>query len=152
MQQQNYQDLEIAGLPSLHLTELSSYWTQAWGLKPHKHISQEMLIASLAFKIREGRGEGLNHDQKEKLTQLVRAYKRSKEEGSQRQISLGVGTQLIRDWGGTRHAVIVRKDGFEYKDKIYKSLSAIASDITGTRWNGWIFFGVKKTGNGRAAA
>lgn len=106
-----------------------------------------MLIASLALKISEAQGKGLSHEQKEKLSQLVTAYKRNKEEGSQRKLSLGAGTQLIRDWGGTRHMVTIRKDGFEYKDKLYKSLSAVATDITGTRWNGWVFFGIKKSSN-----
>ena len=145
MQQQNYKELDIVELQDLHIATLANYWAQAWKLKAHRNISREMLIDSLALKIREAQGQGLNHDQKEKLNQLISAYKRSKEEGSQRKLSLGAGTQLIRDWGGTRHMVTVRKDGYEYKEKLYKSLSAVASDITGTRWNGWVFFGVKKS-------
>ena len=152
MQQQNYQKLDIAKLHDLHIATLSKYWSQAWKLKPHRNISREMLIDSLALKIREARGQGLSHDQQEKLNQLVNAYKRNKEEGSQRKLSLGAGTQLIRDWGGTRHMVIVRKDGYEYKEKLYKSLSAVASDITGTRWNGWVFFGIKKSSNQGSAS
>lgn len=150
MQQQNYQELDILDLQNLHIAALSKYWAQAWKIKAHRHISREMLMASLVLKIREAQGKGLSHEQREKLSQLVTAYKRNKEEGSQRKISLGTGTQLIRDWGGTRHMVTVRKDGFEYKDKLYKSLSAVASDITGTRWNGWVFFGIKKSSNGGA--
>lgn len=151
MQQQNYQELDILGLQNLHIAALSKYWAQAWKIKAHRHISREMLIASLALKIREAQGNGLSHEQREKLSQLVTAYKRNKEEGSQRKLTLGTGTQLIRDWGGTRHMVTVRKDGFEYKDTLYKSLSAVATDITGTRWNGWVFFGIKKSSNGVAA-
>lgn len=52
--------------------------------------------------------------------------------------------QLIRDWNGIRHVVSVRNDGrYEYNGKIYGSLSAVAREITGTRWNGKIFFKVK---------
>jgi hypothetical protein len=54
-----------------------------------------------------------------------------------------VGTRLIREWQGTEHLVTIRDDGFEYQGMPYKSLSAIARAITGTRWNGWVFFGLK---------
>jgi len=50
---------------------------------------------------------------------------------------------LIREWQGAEHSVTVRDDGYEYQGRPYKSLSAIARLITGTRWNGWIFFGLK---------
>jgi hypothetical protein len=62
------------------------------------------------------------------------------------------GTRLIREWQGVEHAVTVRDDGYEYQGKPYKSLSSIARAITGTRWNGWVFFGLKNTRAGAAKA
>ena len=56
---------------------------------------------------------------------------------------------MIREWQGIEHAVTVRGDDFEYQGRPYKSLSAIAREITGVRWNGWVFFGLK---NHRGAA
>jgi hypothetical protein len=53
------------------------------------------------------------------------------------------GTRLIREWQGVEHCVTVRDHDFEYHGRPFKSLSAIARAITGTRWNGWIFFGLK---------
>ena len=53
------------------------------------------------------------------------------------------GTRLIREWKGVENAVTVRDDGYEYQRAPYKSLSSIARAITGTRWNGWVFFGLK---------
>jgi len=53
------------------------------------------------------------------------------------------GTRLIREWQGVEHCVTVRDDGYEYQGRPYKSLSAVARAITGTRWNGWLFFGLK---------
>jgi hypothetical protein len=53
------------------------------------------------------------------------------------------GTRLIREWQGVEHCVTVRDSDLEYQGRPYKSLSAIARAITGTRWNGWIFFGLK---------
>jgi hypothetical protein len=53
------------------------------------------------------------------------------------------GTRLIRDWQGVEQIVTVTQDGFEWQGRPYRSLSAIARAITGTRWNGWVFFGLK---------
>jgi len=53
------------------------------------------------------------------------------------------GTRLLREWQGVEHVVTVTADGFEWQGRPYKSLSAIARAITGTRWNGWVFFGLK---------
>ena len=59
------------------------------------------------------------------------------------------GTRLLREWQGVEHTVTVLADGFDYDGRPYKSLSAIARAITGTRWNGWLFFGLRKQGRGR---
>ena len=53
------------------------------------------------------------------------------------------GTRLIREFQGVEHTVTVLQDGYEYQGRPYQSLSAIARAITGTRWNGWVFFGLK---------
>lgn len=55
------------------------------------------------------------------------------------------GTRLIREWRGVEYCVTVRHDDFEYQGRPYKSLSAIARHITGTQWNGLVFFGLKNT-------
>ena len=52
------------------------------------------------------------------------------------------GTKLLREWDGTEHTVTVLKDGFDWQGRKYKSLSAVARAITGTRWNGYRFFGL----------
>ena len=53
------------------------------------------------------------------------------------------GTRLIREWQGVQHVVTVRADDFEFEGRPYQSLSAIARHITGTRWNGRVFFGLR---------
>ena len=143
MQQQNYQDLTRQNLEKMPIEQLRKHWLSAWKLKPHKYIGKKMLIAALLYKIREANGDGMNYEQKEKLDHLVKAYKRNKSVGAVRQLQIKSGTQLVKEWKGKRHAVIVKSGFFEYEGKKYSSLSAIASHITGTRWNGWTFFGVK---------
>ncbi len=54
-----------------------------------------------------------------------------------------VGTRLVREHAGVEHVITVQSDGFEWEGRPYRSLSAIARAITGTRWNGWTFFGLK---------
>ena len=53
------------------------------------------------------------------------------------------GTRLIREWQGVEHVVTVTRDGYEWQGRPYTSISALARAITGTRWNGWVFFGLK---------
>ncbi len=142
--EQSFEKLNELQVESLELDALRKYWAQAWKVRPHPHISRKMLTRSLQFKIREARGLGLSYDQQTKLDQLVRSYKRSRAEGSKRQFSIKSGTRFIREYGEARHVVTVQGGLFEYNNKTYKSLSAIASEISGTRWNGWTFFGVKK--------
>ena len=59
---------------------------------------------------------------------------------------LVTGTQVVREYQGVEYRVTVLEDGFEYAGKPYRSLSAIARAITGTRWNGLVFFGLKRPG------
>ncbi len=100
-----------------------------------------MLEKSLAYK---QRGQRLNADQQKRLEQLIKQYKRNPNCFDENVPVLKPGTRLVRNWNGTRHSVLVQSAGYEYKGKVYGSLSQIASEITGTRWNGWIFFGLKK--------
>ena len=60
------------------------------------------------------------------------------------------GTKLLRKWDGIEHTIIVLKDGFDWKGRRFKSLSAVAREITGTRWNGYRFFGLRERMRGVA--
>ena len=59
------------------------------------------------------------------------------------------GTRLVREWDGVEHCVTVLADGFEYDGRSFRSLSAIARAITGTRWNGPLFFGLRNAVKGQ---
>ena len=133
----------IARIP---LNELRHKWTEAWGMKPHRRISRAMLEKSLEFKLRKIRGEGLSEEQRTRLDRLVTAYKRNPRFFEENLSELKPGVRLAKIYKGEHHNVLVHTDGYEYRDKRYGSLSEIATVITGTRWNGWIFFGLKKRG------
>ena len=128
-------------LKSVPLEELRARWSHAWGYEPHSRLGRVMMEESLKFKEQSN----LSSEQQARLDQLIKQYKRNPkcfDEGS----VLKPGTRLSRAHQGKQHNVLVKSDGFEYKGRSYKGLSQIANDITGKRWNGWVFFGLKKAG------
>ena len=131
-------------MQDLSLEELRAQWAVAWNMEPHARIGRSMLERSLAYKLREQSGGGLRPDQKERLNKLIKAYKRNPDCFDQGHAALKPGMKLIRNWQGKAHTVTVTAKGFEYKETEYSSLSTIANEITGSRWNGWLFFGLKK--------
>lgn len=134
-------DNNIARLP---MAELRRQWAECWGIKPHWRIGRQMLEKSLLFKQREVRGEGMTPEQSKRLDNLITKYKRDPASFDQGPAGLKPGTKLVRAHQGKKHIVLVKPDGFEYRKQHYDSLSEIAFVITGTRWNGWLFFGVKR--------
>jgi hypothetical protein len=137
------EEVDISRMP---LEELRRRWAEVWGVEPHVRIGRSMLERSLNFKLRESCGRGMTQEQQKKLDNLVAAYKRNPSSFDPETVNLKPGTRLIKDWNGTRYSVLVLAEGFEYGDRKYRSLSEIASFITGTRRNGWVFFGLKKSG------
>ena len=99
----------------------------------------EILRAEIAYRLQE-RFYGISIPEGAK--ELLAAS------GGDRTPSSGLplsGTRLVREWKGEAHEVIVRDDGMiEYRNGLYRSLSAVARKITGTNWNGRLFFGLKK--------
>lgn len=128
----------------LPLHELRKIWTCAWELKPHSRIGRTMLLKSLKYKILEHKTQGLTAEQRQRLEQLIKSYKRNPSYFDENTPALKPGTRLVRHWNGTRCSVLVQNTGYEYKGRNYSSLSQVAFEITGTRWNGWVFFGLKK--------
>jgi len=131
-------------IAQLSLEELRQQWAEAWCLLPHDRIGRLTLEKSLAFKLREQRGEWLNTEQRQRLDQLISAYKRNSKFFDEDLSDLKPGIRLVKNYNGEHHSVEVLTAGFRYREKVYGSLSEIASTIAGTRWNGWVFFGLKK--------
>ncbi len=88
---------------------------------------------------------GLSPQVQRKINRLVIEYEKTRKIGSvqYRTLNLTSGVRLIREFKGEKHEVTTLERGFEYRGRTYKSLSAIANEITGTRWNGKVFFGVR---------
>lgn len=129
--------MDIQNLP---LDVLRNEWEKVWGQKPHVRIGRVMLEKSLAYKL----NNKPNAEEEKRLKQLIKDYKRNPKCFDERADALKPGTRLVRNYNGIKHNVIVKAQGFEYNGNEYSSLSQIANKITDKRWNGWVFFGLKK--------
>jgi hypothetical protein len=135
---------QLADLKSAPTPALKVKWRQLFDCEPPPY-NRRFLESRLAYRIQELAYGGLKPETLERLDALADELDRNPPVKGRR-ISQDlpiVGTRLIREWQGAEHSVTVRDDGFEYQGRPYKSLSAIARAITGTRWNGWVFFGLK---------
>ena len=141
---------QLAALKHAPASALKIKWRALFDTEPPPY-NRRFLESRLAYRIQELAHGGLKPATVEKLRVLAKQY--DGKPGARRKIRSDnlpvVGTRLIREWQGVEHRVTVRDNGFEYQGRPYKSLSAIAREITKVRWNGWVFFGLK---NNRGAA
>jgi hypothetical protein len=132
----------IAALKGMSAVELKKQWRELFDTEPPP-FNRPYLESRLAYRIQELAYGGLKPQTIERLEALGEAL----ETGAARKRSSDnrpiAGTQLMREFQGIEHYVTVRDNDFEYRGRPYKSLSAIARVITGTRWNGLVFFGLK---------
>ena len=135
---------KIAALKTAPMPALKTMWRDLFDAAPPPY-NRRFLESRLAYRIQELAYGGLKPETIERLEALAENLGDSepatrRRRGTERPV---IGTRLIREWQGIEHCVTVRNEGYEYQGRPYKSLSAIARGITGPRWNGWIFFGLK---------
>ena len=140
---------QLAMLQSMDIGQLREKWLDLFGAAPPDY-KRQFLIKRLAWRIQELFYGGLSESSKDRLRQVaqddpVASVTRNIPQERKQESSLLPGTRFVRIWNGARHEVSVQEDGFEYRGRIFASLSAVAREITGTRWNGKIFFGMKKS-------
>src|SRR6266571_3321452 len=136
---------QLAALKTAPVADLKNKWRDLFDSEP-PHYNRRFLENRLAYRIQELAYGGLSEDAIERLDALADQLEGKKpKRPSPLQNRPIAGTRLIREWKGIEHCVTVRQDDFEYQGRPYKSLSAIARNITGTRWNGLVFFGLKNT-------
>jgi hypothetical protein len=141
----------LTALKSMSVNDLKAEW-QAMFDAPAPNNSRTFLESRLAYRIQE-----LTYGGPDKQTRRLLGLLADEVEGTltcKAQIADPrnpvVGTKLIREWDGVAHTVIVLKDGFDWGGQRYQSLSAVARAITGTRWNGYRFFGLRERKRGEA--
>ena len=138
---------QIADLHNKTQDELKALWKEYFGVEPPAY-RRGFLIRGLAHRIQELTFGGLPPAYQQRLDDLVDDQPKGKGRGRTVSVHtrldqpLLIGTRLKREYQGVAHEVTVTDGGFEYRGHRFKSLSAVARDITGTRWNGWLFFGL----------
>jgi plastocyanin len=143
---------EIARLRDLDLQDLRIVWQKHYGTTAPKTLRRRILILSIAWRIQAAAAGGLKPSTLKFLRQVADAAQSGTAVRSPSARRIRPGTQLIRVWQDRTHTVTALADGFEWQGSRYRSLSEIARTITGTQWNGLVFFGVKsKRSNSRAA-
>jgi len=135
----------LAALKAMTVNELKAEWGKLFSSAPPNN-SRQFLQQRLAYRIQELTYGGLAKP----VTRLLDALADEVEGKKVRKSVISdprnpvIGTRLVREWDGMEHVITVMKDGFDWQGRRYKSLSAIARDITGTRWNGYRFFGLRE--------
>jgi Protein of unknown function (DUF2924) len=137
----------LAALKAAATPALRQQWRELFGAEPPAY-NRRFLESRLAYRIQELAYGGLKPETIARLEALGEKLDGGKisvrrMRGEDRPI---VGTRLVREHDGVEHRVTVLQGGYEYEGRRYRSLSAIARAITGTRWNGWRFFGLRHRG------
>lgn len=134
----------LAALKTTPTPELKVQWRELFASEPPP-FNRQYLVTRLAYRIQELAYGGLKPETVRRLEKLGEDL----DGGNpiKRRIRTDIkpitGTRLLREWQGVEHVVTVTADGFEWQGRPYQSLSSIARAITGSRWNGWVFFGLK---------
>jgi Protein of unknown function (DUF2924) len=146
-QTQEQVEAEIAGLPALSLEALRERWRALYGNPAPRSLRRGLLIRAVAYQLQVKAFGGLSAATKKKLREIAVAAREGRFDPAVIGPRVKPGTRLIRVWQGETHSVLVLEDGFEWNGTRYRSLSLVAKTITGTNWNGWTFFGVKRPGS-----
>lgn len=137
----------IVALKAMPIDKLKQTWRDLYQTEPPAY-NRKHLENRLAYRIQELAYGGLKPSTVKRLEELGEKLDGGNPRVRSRRVDGRpvAGTKLIREWQGTAHEVIIHVDHFEYEGRPYKSLSHIAKHITGTVWNGWAFFGLRKVG------
>lgn len=129
---------EIERIQTLGLDDVRRLWQQTFKKSSPKALSRDLLVRMLAWHIQEQAFGG--HDRT--TLKILASYAKGAPDAPRKR-RLKPGTEIVREYQGERHTVIITTEGFRWRDDDYPSLTAIARIITGTNWNGPRFFGLR---------
>ena len=141
---------QVAELPNMKSIELREMWRKLFSSDPPTP-NKTFLVKRLAYRIQELAYKGLTSATLKRLEAIAQ----EEEDGPAAKVMANgqrpreqplPGTRLVREWKGIEHVVTSLEKGFEYQGKKFKSLSAVAREITGTQWSGPLFFGLRSQG------
>jgi hypothetical protein len=138
-------DVEIAQLRDLDIGALRTRWRNVFRRLPPPHLPRHLLFRILAYRLQADRLGDLDADSQRLLDRTDSPEEAGKRAAGAKPLTTEVrpGTILTREWDGRMQRVAVLADGFAWNGNTYPSLSKVAQAITGTRWNGPKFFGLR---------
>src|SRR3977135_1532656 len=134
----------LARLSALTIFELRGEWRRVHRMPPPMRLSRDLLIRGISYKLQERAYGGLSTATARKLEQAAADHRSHGALTPAPPISLRPGTRLVREWRGVTHMVLIHADGIEWRGQRYRSLSLVARKITGARWSGPRFFGLRR--------
>jgi hypothetical protein len=134
---------EVANLSALDAAALRQEWAALFGMEPSPSLGRSLMIRALAYRLQERALAGLKPSVQRILDRVVETRSLAAVELVPKRRA-SAGTVLIREWRGVSHRVTVLDHEVVYQGRRYKSLSEVARAITGTRWSGPLFFGLKQ--------
>ena len=136
-------EIALAWLSTAPISALRKRWRGVFKSEPPKAFGPDLLRRSIAYRIQEQAYGGLSKQTQQLLNGLVKALEAKPQSPLKVQRRMQPGSEIVRTWKGADHRVRVLGDGFTYNGKRYSSLSEVAAKITGTKWNGPRFFGLR---------
>jgi len=143
-------EAELDRLPRMRIVDLRIRFRELCRTEPPPAFGPDLLRRSIARRIQERAYGGLSREHQRLLDQLVRAAKAKPNGRLELARRIKPGSELVRTWNKRTYRIVVLKNGFAHEGRTYKSLSEIASEITGTKWNGPRFFGLRRSSSERA--
>ena len=135
---------EITALENLEIQELRAEWRKLYRAEPPRRLSRDLILRAIAYRLQERTHGGLGLATKRRLNALAEELKTKGASHFDAAAVLKPGTKLVREWHGRTHTVMVAEDGFEFDGQRYRSLTRVATLITGVHWSGPVFFGLRK--------
>jgi len=132
---------QISALPEMEMDDLKKLWCDIYDIPP-PGINRTYMIRRITYRIQEIAFGGLPDDVQKRLRTLRGSV--PTKINPKRKCLPPAGTNLVREYQGIEHRVTVLQDGYEYEGRRYDNLSIIARTITGTKWSGPVFFGLKQ--------
>ena len=136
-------DTGLQGLADMDSATLRAQWRRLYRSNPPACIRRDLLALAVAWKRQEKARGGSSGATRRRLANLAKTLEEDGDLARSRAVRLKPGARLLREWRGETHMVLVTEAGFEWRGQRYGSLSVIARTITGTRWSGPRFFGLK---------
>ncbi|MBF0341070.1 MAG: DUF2924 domain-containing protein [Magnetococcales bacterium] len=137
---------QVAALPGMSTEALKKMWKELNETEPPA-FNRTFLVKRLAHRLQELSLGGLQAKSEKRMERMSAEEDGPKIEPKRPQgEKLLPGTRLLREWKGVEHRCTVLDDGFEYQGRKFGSLSAVANHITGTKWNGFVFWGLRRQG------